>query len=120
MAEGLTLSEFNVGSYKTSDAPPGKAPAWTIVAAGVPDGRVPAFNEAVRRGRLLGECSNLARELANEPGNTLTPREFARRSEAIVAGKRSVVRGARRKSRSNGSAWACCLASRAAAASRRA
>ena len=28
---------------------------------------------AVARGRILGECSNLARELANEPGNTLTP-----------------------------------------------
>src|SRR6185295_14572316 len=41
---------------------------------------------AVARGRLLGECSNLARELANEPGNTLTPREFTRRSEKIVSG----------------------------------
>ena len=41
---------------------------------------------AAARGRLLGECSNLARDLANEPGNTLTPREFARRAEAIVAG----------------------------------
>ena len=28
------------------------------------------------RGRMLGESSNLARELANEPANTLTPREF--------------------------------------------
>jgi leucyl aminopeptidase len=33
---------------------------------------------------VLGECSNLARELANEPGNTLTPREFARRAAAIA------------------------------------
>jgi leucyl aminopeptidase len=40
----------------------------------------------VARGRLLAECSNLAKGMANEPGNTLTPREFARRSEAIVAG----------------------------------
>jgi leucyl aminopeptidase len=38
----------------------------------------------VARGRLLGECSNLARELANEPGNQLTPREFARRAAAIA------------------------------------
>ncbi len=80
VAEGLTLSEFNIGSYKTSDVPPGKAPAWTIVSAKAD------CSAAVQRGRLLGECSNLARELANEPGNTLTPREFARRSEAIVAG----------------------------------
>ena len=80
IAEGLTLSEFNIGSYKTSDVPPGQAPAWTI-AGGKTD-----CASAVQRGRLLGECSNLARELANEPGNTLTPREFAKRSEAIVAG----------------------------------
>jgi leucyl aminopeptidase len=86
VAEGLTLAEFNVGSYKTSDLPPGTAPAWTIVGSGIPNGRAAEFSEAVRRGRLLGACSNMARELANEPGNTLTPREFARRSEDAVAG----------------------------------
>ena len=37
------------------------------------------------RGRLLGECSNLARELANEPGNTLTPREFATRAATLAS-----------------------------------
>jgi leucyl aminopeptidase len=41
--------------------------------------------EGAARGRLLGECSNLARELANEPGNTLTPREFARRAAAVAS-----------------------------------
>ena len=80
IAEGLTLSEFNTGSYKTSDVPPGKAPSWTVVGSGRDN------SAAVARGRLLAECSNMAREMANEPGNTLTPREFARRSEKIVAG----------------------------------
>jgi len=78
-AEGLTLSEFNAGSYKTSDIPPGKAPAWTIVGTA-------ECSAAVARGRLLAECSNLARDMTNEPGNTLTPREFARRAETIVTG----------------------------------
>ena len=80
IAEGLTLSEFNAGSYKTSDVPPGTAPAWTVIS------EKSDCSTSVDRGRLLGECSNIARELANEPGNTLTPREFAKRSEAIVAG----------------------------------
>jgi leucyl aminopeptidase len=44
-----------------------------------------ALNGAVHRGRVLGECSNLARQLANEPGNTLTPREFANRAARIAA-----------------------------------
>ena len=80
VAEGLTLSEFNAGTYKTSDIPPGKAPVWTVIGAKL------ECSAAVERGRLLAECSNFAREMANEPGNTLTPREFARRSETIVAG----------------------------------
>jgi leucyl aminopeptidase len=84
--EGLTLSEFNPGSYKTSDMPPGKSPEWTIVTAGVAADRQAAVSAAVQKGRLLGESSNLAREMANEPSNTLTPREFAERAEALVAG----------------------------------
>src|SRR5262249_11462395 len=45
---------------------------------------------AVARGRVLGECSNAARALANEPGNTLTPREFASRA-ATLAGEAGVT-----------------------------
>ena len=45
----------------------------------------PRIEAALARGRLLGECSNLARELANEPGNELTPREFASRAAAIAS-----------------------------------
>jgi leucyl aminopeptidase len=84
--EGLTLSEFNPGSFKTADIPPGKPPIWTIATTGVPADRQSAVIAAVQRGRLLGESSNLAREMTNEPSNTLTPREFARRAETLVAG----------------------------------
>ncbi len=80
VAEGLTLSEFNAGAYKTNDLPPGTAPSWTIVGNGADR------STAVERGRLLGQCTNLAREITNEPGNSLTPREFARRSQAILSG----------------------------------
>jgi leucyl aminopeptidase len=83
-AEGLTLAEFNVGSYKTGEPEAAPSPAWTIIVEG--SGDVPAaVSAAVGRGRVLGECSNLARDLANEPGNTLTPREFATRAAAVVA-----------------------------------
>lgn len=81
VAEGLTLSEFNVGSYKTIDPSPADAPAWIVV---VPEA-TGAVAAALERGRLLGECSNRARELANEPGNRLTPRAFAERCERAVA-----------------------------------
>jgi leucyl aminopeptidase len=85
VAEGLTLSEFNVGSYKTGDTPPAAAPAWTVAMLDQPPDVLTRARAAVDRGRLLAECSNLARELANEPGNTLTPREFARRASAVAA-----------------------------------
>jgi leucyl aminopeptidase len=83
-AEGLTLAEFNIGRYKTTDPAPAPATLWTIVAE--PAGRpsLDRMSDAVARGRVLGECSNLARELANEPGNALTPREFANRIAALA------------------------------------
>ncbi|MBI3493020.1 MAG: leucyl aminopeptidase [Acidobacteria bacterium] len=81
-AEGLTLAEFNAGSYKTDEPAPAAPPTWTLA---VLDERCEAVTAAAARGRTLGECSNLARELANEPGNTLTPREFAKRAAALAS-----------------------------------
>jgi leucyl aminopeptidase len=84
IAEGTTLAEFSAGSYKTRDEAPPVTPLWTVA---VVDAReVGAETErAVRRGRVLGECSNLARDLCNEPGNSLTPREFAARATSLAA-----------------------------------
>ncbi len=82
VAEGLTLAEFYGGSYKTEDPPPAAVPSWTVAAFETGDGAQTVA--AVARGRILGECSNLARELSNEPGNTLTPREFAKRATALA------------------------------------
>jgi len=88
VAEGLTLAEFDGASYKTGEATLGAPPRLTIVIADVNDTSpesMPRCETATMRGRLLGECSNLARELANEPGNTLTPREFASRAATIAS-----------------------------------
>ncbi len=79
VTEGLTLAEFEIGRYKTTDPMPVAPPAWLLVGE-----NHEGIAEAIRRGRVLGECSNLARQLANEPGNTLTPREFAARAAALA------------------------------------
>jgi leucyl aminopeptidase len=84
-AEGLTLAEFNAGSYKTAEPAPPPQSTWTIAAPSSTPDVLSRVNEAVARGRILGESSNLARDLANEPGNTLTPREFAKRAAAIAS-----------------------------------
>jgi leucyl aminopeptidase len=88
IAEGLTLAEFDGGSYKTGDAALGAPPRLTLVLEEMTDTSpesTPRIDAAVSRGRLLGECSNMARVLANEPGNTLTPREFAMRAANIAS-----------------------------------
>jgi leucyl aminopeptidase len=94
--EGLTLAEFDSGAYKTDEASARAAQLalCTIVLPDMPDSSPESkvrLDGAARRGRLLGECSNLARGLANEPGNTLTPREFAARASEIVGGSGASV-----------------------------
>jgi leucyl aminopeptidase len=83
VAEGLTLAEFDAGRYKTIDHEVIASPAWTVIAGD--ERRAGEVAGAIARGRLLGECSNLARDLANEPGNTLTPREFAHRAAVLAS-----------------------------------
>ena len=39
-----------------------------------------AGEQAVERGRIMGESSNIARDLCNEPSNVLTPSIFAQRA----------------------------------------
>jgi leucyl aminopeptidase len=82
MAEGLTLSNFEGASYKT-DEPPAVFVDTALLR--VPDTSA-AVERALERGRLLGESSNLARALANEPGNRLTPRMFAERAAELGKG----------------------------------
>ncbi len=88
IAEGLMLSEFSGTTYQTSEPKLGPAPAFTIVIPDLRDSSPESpsrIEGAVARGYVLGEASNLARALSNEPGNTLTPREFAARATRIVS-----------------------------------
>ena len=88
IAEGLVLAEFSGTTWQTTEPKLGPAPRFTIVIPDLSDSspESPARIEgAVARGQVLGEASNLARALSNEPGNSLTPREFAARASALVS-----------------------------------
>jgi leucyl aminopeptidase len=76
IAEGLILAAYDGDSYKTNARDAGPITDIQVVVT-APAAPVLA---AVERGRILGESSNLARRLANEPGNLLTPRVFADRA----------------------------------------
>src|ERR1043166_1593821 len=80
LAEGVVLANYEGTSYKTSERPV----AWLDRAEIRVNGSDVAA--AVERGRVLGECTNMARALSNEPGNVLTPREFADRASTMAKG----------------------------------
>ncbi len=81
LAEGLVLANFDGASFKTSDAKRIWLDSVTIQAS-TSDATVV---DALERGRVLGECTNISRSLSNEPGNALTPRAFADRAASVAA-----------------------------------
>ncbi|HXW08045.1 MAG TPA: leucyl aminopeptidase [Vicinamibacterales bacterium] len=82
-AEGLLLSAFSPDRYKNQEVS-GPPVAELLVVARPGAGDAAALQAAVERGRILGESSNIARDLCNEPSNVLTPTEFAARAAAIA------------------------------------
>jgi leucyl aminopeptidase len=84
IAEGLVLAAFDGDVYKTEGRDEAKPPALSIAVE-----QPSAVEAVVRRGAVLGDCSNIARALANEPPNVLTPRSLAERA-ASIAGEAGV------------------------------
>jgi leucyl aminopeptidase len=93
LTEGTLLGLYRFTRYKTVQAADREVERITLLE---PDRtRLPALTEAVRRGRIIAEATNAARDLVNEPSNTLTPAELARRATAMAktAGVRCRVLG---------------------------
>ena len=88
VAEGLRLAEFTATTYQTTPSRLGPPAAWTVVIPPVDDSSpesVVRLQTALDHGRVLGEATNHARALVNEPGNHLTPQRLAERATALVA-----------------------------------
>lgn len=79
-AEGIVLSAYSADRYKSGErgAPPIDQAVIAVQGAERAD-----LEAAITRGRVLGESSNIARELSNEPSNLLTPMTFAQRAAEI-------------------------------------
>ena len=80
LTEGAILANFDGASYRTTDPPR----VWLRTVQLRVGGEPAAVEAAVERGRVLGECTNLARALSNEPSNALTPSIFAERAKTIA------------------------------------
>jgi leucyl aminopeptidase len=84
IAEGLILAALNTDRYKSEDRAPAAPDQMLVVAApGLSSSQ--ELERAVERGRVLGESSNIARDLCNEPSNVLTPSAFATRAQQIAS-----------------------------------
>jgi leucyl aminopeptidase len=80
-AEGLGLAAFSIDRYKSVEKAGPPAETTLVVTRDGGD----QLTAAVERGRILADCCNVTRELANEPSNVLTPRELATRAAAIAS-----------------------------------
>ena len=83
VTEGLLTGSFDDRRFKTDheDALPQVERCLLICPTPVTDG----VERAVAIGRALGDATNRARELANAPGNALTPRLLASRAQELVS-----------------------------------
>lgn len=82
LTEGAMLGLYRFARYKKNDEDAKQIELLTILERD--HEKVRAMSEAVRRGRLLAEATNSARDLVNEPGNVLSPTELARRAKQIA------------------------------------
>ena len=80
--EGVELANFDPAVYQTGKNNKKKIAALTL--AGLPAAEQAALEAGIRRGQVIAEAQNLARALANEPANRLTPRMFAERAAQIA------------------------------------
>ena len=83
LVEGLIVGTVGPGLRKIE---PQRHPfgSLVLVAPASIEGDSDAIEAAVRRGRIVGEAVNLARELVNLPPDDKTPRALAKRAVAIA------------------------------------
>ena len=82
-AEGAIYANYDADLYKTKDRENRDIEIFMPVFDG--KSGVKEIEEGIRRGVIIGEAVNLARTLANEPANILTPQEFAARAVTAAA-----------------------------------
>jgi leucyl aminopeptidase len=91
-AEGLVLGHYRFAAYRRDPGPPPLRGALVVE----PDAALARrLRPAVARGTAWGEATGLARDLANTPGEDLTPERLAARAREIgrAAGARVEVLG---------------------------
>ena len=83
LTEGTLLGLYTFDRHKKPKDDAIELEQLTVVEVDEP--RLDAVRRGVDRGAVLGEATNFARDLANEPGNKLTPSDLAERAQAMAS-----------------------------------
>jgi leucyl aminopeptidase len=75
-AEGVHIGNHEVDAHKSKKDDRTELASFTLLADGDPS--------AVQNGNIIGAAQNFTRDLANEPGNILTPPVLVTRARAMV------------------------------------
>jgi len=81
LAEGALLGSYTYARFKSD---PGAPAPGELVVAEMDEKKLGAIEEGVRRGAVLAESVNFARDLVNAPGNHLTPAALAEAARELA------------------------------------
>jgi len=79
--EGSLIGSFEPDKYRTVDKDLKSIDRVVIAVDGAKD---EALSAGIERGRIVGESVNFTRDLANEPGASMTPTDMASRAREIA------------------------------------
>jgi leucyl aminopeptidase len=82
IVEGAHMALFDMDTYKTKERDEQVISEIVILTD---DNNRSSVEKGAQRGKIIGESINIARQMSNEPGSNLTPKDIAKRSEEIAA-----------------------------------
>lgn len=80
--EGVILATYEGDDYKTQDK--AQTVVQELLLVSREEINTKKVEDAIRRGEILAQATNLARQLANEPGNRLNPPLLAEKAREIA------------------------------------
>jgi leucyl aminopeptidase len=80
IVEGSLLGLYNFDKYKKTEY----EDVEEIVIVEQEEGKIPALECGVHKGRIVAEAASLARDMVNEPGNAMTPARMAQVAREVA------------------------------------
>jgi leucyl aminopeptidase len=83
VVEGVLVADYDSDIYRTEQS--GDKRIDTLLLATGGEALPPGAEDALNRGRILGEAQNFTRDLVNEPSNIMTPTKLAEQATQMAA-----------------------------------